>query len=740
MTRTRPPQLAFSSGEISPLLHSRPDYQRYQTGLAACVGFLPLRQGGFTRAPGTIFRGYTRNNARAKRIPFEFAVNDALELEFTDGYMRVWRYGTLVENGGSPYELAMPYDEAALDQLQFVQSADAIYICDGQSRMQKLSRLALDNWTIEPVDFRTGPFRVQNLDEAITIQCSASSGTITLTGVGTSFDTSWVGSLIRLVPTDFSAIALWTGNTAVVVGDKMRYGENLYKLTAGSDTGVNPPVHTSGERLVDKSKGTKWKHISDTSGIVKITTITDPLSSTAEVIKTVPDPCVTDPSYRWSEGAWSERWGYPKALEIFDEHLFAGFTSSEPRTLWASTVGDYEDFEPSADADGSFSYTISGSASLNSGNWLRAGKKGIYIGALGEVFRGFSNNSQQVIGPTTFDTELESTDGCTQAEPIAPYGYPVHITKDGGRVQEVRYSFQEDGGKPLELSLPAQHLGTSSGFEEIVWQSAPHRQAWLRRANGELASMLYDPDEDVLGWARCPVAGGVVEDLTVTTAADTGYDILTMVVRRVIDGQTVRMTEEQAVTFGVIAGEQPISEAVHFFASVEFTPDPATDTFSVPHLVGETVYVWTDAGQYGPVTVPAEGEITIDAPVNRAVVGLLDETHYAETLNIPAEAKDGSSLGRKRRLNAGSGIQLHRTAAGKIRTVERDFGQAERVSPQQDLVPLQVAADLSKAYSGITKTAANTGYSDEVCFRFEPYGGAPMTVLGVVPDIEETGA
>jgi hypothetical protein len=431
MSRSRPPQFAFSSGEISPLLHSRPDYQRYQTGLAACVGYLPLRQGGFTRAPGTIFRGYTRNNAKAKRIPFEFAVNDALELEFTDGYMRVWRYGSLVDSGGSPYELVVPYDEAALDRLQFVQSADAIYISDGQSLVQKLSRLALVNLTVGPVDFRTGPLRVQNLGVAVTILCSAATGAITRTGGGPGVDPSWIGSLILLTPTDFSAIALWTGNTTVAVGDKMRYGENIYELTAGTDTGVNPPVHIAGERLVDKSKGTKWKHISDTSGIVKITAVTNPLAATGEVIKTVSDPCVTDPTYRWSEGAWSERWGYPKALEIYDQHLFAGFTPSEPRTLWASTLGDFEDFEPSTDADGSFSYTISGSASLNSGNWLRAGKKGIYIGALGEVFRAFSNNTQQVIGPTTFDTELESTDGCTQAEPIAPYGYPVHIAKDG---------------------------------------------------------------------------------------------------------------------------------------------------------------------------------------------------------------------------------------------------------------------------------------------------------------------
>lgn len=739
MTRSRPPQMAFSSGEIQPLLYARSDYQRFQTGLRTCLGYLPLRQGGVTRAPGTIYRGNTRNNAEARLISFEFAENDALTLEFTDGFMRVWRYGALVESGGIPYEIATPYDAAAIKRLDWVQSADVIYLVDGILPMQKLSRFALDNWTIADVELNAGPFKVQNLDEALTIQCSAATGSISLTGVGGFFDATWVGSLIHIKPTDFSSIALWTGNTVVAIGDKMRYGNNIYEVTSGTDTGVNPPIHLDGEQLLDKTTGITWRYDSDTVGIVRVTAVAGPNLATADVIRDIPDPCITDPTYRWSEGAWSARWGYPKAIEIEDQSLFAGFSLSEPRTVWVSTLGDFADFLPSGDADGSFAYAISGSASLNSGNWLRRARRGIYIGALGEVFRGFSSTAGQRIGPTTFDTSLEATDGSNSARPIAPYGYPIFITKEGSRVQEIRYSFEEDGGKPIELSLPAQHLGLG-GFHEIVWQSAPQRHAWLRRGNGELAAMLYDPDEDVLGWARYPLAGGAVESLSVSTDAGTGYDTLTMVVKRVIDGATVRFIEEQAVIFGVIAGDDPIYKAVHLFASVVEVPASATDTFSVPHLIGETVYVWTDGGEYGPIVVPASGNITIAAAVSHAVIGLLDETHYAETLPITAAAKDGSSVGRQRRLHADGGVVLHKTAAGIIRGVERDFAKPDRIGAAHELVRQSVAADLVVGFSGTTRTPARTGHAAEVSYRLEPVGGAPMTVLALIPDIEEVGA
>lgn len=815
MTRSRTPQYSFSSGEISPLLWSRPDYQRNQTGLRKLNGYIPLRQGGFTRAPGTIFRGYTRNNAKARLIDFEFAENDALTLEFTALRMRVWRYGVLVKVGGVPYELNTPYDEAALDKLQWVQSADVIYICDGTQPIQKLSRFALDNWTISALQLDAGPFRIQNLDEEKTIQCSdiygaitvwtanenlavgdvrkrgprvyefkgnglfnspgscgpnppvhddgeqgysweagpdetvtsywlylyttPATGTIDLSSNVELFTANHVGTLFRLEPTDLQNIPLWTGNTDIGIGDQMRYGGNIYELTAGDNTGVNPPVHEEGEQLLNKSEGTKWRFVSDLVGVVRIKTVADGYSATADVLSEIPSPVIDEPTYRWSEGAWSEIYGYPKSIEIYDQSLFAAFTPTDPRGVWASTLGDFQDFEPSVEADGSFSYTISGSDSQNSGTWLRRARRGIFIGALGEVIRGFSNASGQRIGPTTFDTSVEATDGSRPIRPINPYGYPVFVTKDGTRIEEIRYSFEEDGGKPVELSLPSQHLG-APGFEELAWQSAPQRLAWIRRGNGDLAVMLYDPEEQVLGWARCSVAGGFVEAVSVSTSADSKSDILTMVIRRVIDGATVRMIEEQAVVFGIIAGDQPISDAIHFFSVSQFEPETPSKTFSVPHLVGQKVYAWTEAGQFGPFVVPSSGEVTLDSAVSKASVGLFDTEHEAELLDIPAPARDGSSIGRKKKLHAGSGIVLLKTAAGNVQSVERIFKQQPRYGRFQELVPQQIASEIVTAYDGTARLDTTSGFADEVSLRFTPDGGAPMTIGAIIPNIEEANA
>ncbi|WP_347137523.1 hypothetical protein [Paracoccus sp. SSK6] len=435
MSRVSRDQLSFSSGEVSPLLHGRPDYQRYQTGLKSCVGFLPLRQGGVTRAPGTIFRGYTRDNAKARLIAFEFAKNDSLILELTPGWMRVWRYGQLVlTGGGTVYELAHPYTAADLDTLQWVQSADVIYLAGGGKPIQRLARMALNNWSIAPAEFKNGPFKTQNLDEAATVKASSSTGPATLTASKALFRPEHVGGLMRLQAQNFGTTPLWTGQTDISVGQRMRYDGRVYELVAGDNTGVNPPVHTEGIERVGLSPSVSWRYISDDEGIVRITAVANATTATAQVIRTLPGTVVTDGTYRWSEGAWSRIHGYPACLEIHDQRLVAAATPSEPRTVWFSVLGDYLDFEDGTEADSAFGYTIAGGSSQNRVIWLKSGKSGLHIGALGEELSARSERSEAMNATNAFfglDSSIGSKEG---VRPIAPDGRPIFISKDGGRV------------------------------------------------------------------------------------------------------------------------------------------------------------------------------------------------------------------------------------------------------------------------------------------------------------------
>ena len=737
MTRTSPPQVAFSSGEIDPLLHRRFDYQKFQTGVAVMRGYLPLAQGGFTRAPGTLHKGISRNNLPAVLLPFVFAVNDAVTLEFTDLRMRVWRYGQLIMAGAVPYEIVTPYPLASLHLLQWVQSADVIYLADGLRPIQILSRFALDSWTVTPFLSDTGPFRVQNLDKGVTLQASAATGTVNLTANAAFWAANHVGSLVQLTPTNNTSVPLWTSNEAVAVGSLRRYGRNVYQVTLGTDAGSNPPIHEEGEAAV--SNATRWLFLSDDTGVARIVSIASPTVAVATVVKRLPKAVVDGPTYRWSEGAWSARYGYPAALEIYDQRFCAAATPSEPRTLWFSVAGDLTDFSPGVEADSAFAYTIAGDNTINRILSLRRGNTGLHIFALGEEYSTRSDSRAQVIGPTTAVFSSNSNFGAHSARPISINGNPTMISRDRRRLITMSYSFEADANQPVILSRASQHLG-SDPFEQVVWQSAPEPMAWLRRGSGDLAIMVFDAAEDVLGWATVPVAGGVIEAIAITPN-DTGTeDELTMIVRREINNATVRFVETMTSVYGLLDGTSAISEACHFYASADLTFAVPTSVLSVPHLSGSEVFAWTDNGEFGPLQVSDTGTVTLPAAVTHAFVGLFDATHYVETLDIQAAAQDGNTMGRQKRLHAKFGVGLHNTAQGYIQVVERDFAQRERLGDKRTLVPRTVAATLSQqAYSGVAQIPEPSGHAGELALRFYPYSGAPMTVTAIIPIVQEAG-
>lgn len=737
MTRTSPPQVAFSSGELDPLLARRFDYQRYQTGLGACKGFIPLPQGGVTRQPGTLYRGNTAGDAAAILIPFTFAANDALILEMTAGKMRVWRYGALVMNGAAPYELATPFDATSLANLKWVQSADVLYLADGLRPIQRLARFALNNWTISAQPFLTGPFRAQNLDKAKTLQASATSGAIMLTANTAFFQSGHIGSLILLRPTNMTGVPIWTSNTDYGAGAVVRVGARIYQQASGATrtTANDAPIHEDGTQ--NYAGDIAWTFLSDDMGIARIDSISSATVANATVLRALPPGVKDSATYRWAESAWNGLYGYPSAIELYEQRLVAAATPSEPRTVWFSTVGAYDDFTPDVEADSSFAYTLAGSGSINRIVNLARGRSGLHVFALGEEYSVRSENRGTPIGPATAVFGLDGSNGVSSAAPIAPNGDPIVISRDRRRVLTVSYSMQDDANRVAIMSRSAQHLGAQT-FDQIVWQQSPEPMAWLRRGNGEAAVMIYDPSEEVLGWARASFAGGFVEAMAVTADATGRSDVLTFVVKRMINGQVRRFIEELAPSYGNLTGEQPIDDAVHFFAASQFAPSVATANFSVPHLAGQTVYAWTDQGDFGPITVAAGGAITLGAAVTSAVIGLFDDSHYLETLDITAAAPDGNAMGRQKRLH-GVSIGLHRTAQAEIATVERSVPAADVVGNWAKVINWPVAASLTRAISGVIKVDLPSGNAKEQMVRMRPYNGAPMTVTAIVPLINQAG-
>lgn len=740
MTRSSPAQRSFSSGEVSPLLAARTDYQRHQTGLAICRGFIPLVEGGITRAPGTRYLGRTRGDAPARLLPFEFNADDAVTLELTAGFLRVWRYGALVMDGAAPYELAIPYDLAAIGRIKWAQSADVIYLVDGELPPQKLSRYALDNWTIAPVAFDGGPLRAWNGDDALMVAADADTGTVTLTASGDVFEAGHVGGLFAMVVENFDSVPTWTGNTAISTGERMRYDGRIYERSdtgAATDTGTNAPIHVKG-RVLSQKGGITWEFVGTGTGLMRITAVASATSATATVIDRIPEDLVGgDGTAKWAPAAWSDAYGWPGAIALHDQRLMFAATPSEPRTLWASAIGAYDDFTLGSDADLAFAYTIAARRGIGRILWMESGSKGLAIGALGELQASRSTSAGEVMSAETTAFGLVSSVGVHDAQPVSPDGYPIFISRDQGRVLELRYSLSEDQVEARELSMPARHLG-GARFTSIVWQSAPVRIGWLTRASGDLVAMIYEPAEDVLGWATLPVAGGRVESVSVVSAAGGGADEVTLVVARTIGGVDVRHVEQMAPFYGLLTGATTIADAEHLFAAIVAEPGAATATFAgLDHLEGETVLAWTPLGQFGPLTVTG-GAVTLSQPVTRAVIGLIDDTQRARTLGLYAAQKDGDPMGRAVQTRR-QGVFVHETGGYRIRGIQQQWGRAEIAGEWRTRTGADVPGDLTRGFSGVDAPNVSIGWDRANALEFTPLGPSPLTLLALTPMVEGSG-
>ncbi|MGX9389756.1 hypothetical protein ACWX0K_10980 [Nitrobacteraceae bacterium UC4446_H13] len=209
---------SFASGEISPELSAATDLRLYQTGVAVQENMVTMLEGIMTRRPGTRFVVELKNEAqRGKLWPFRYASGDYYMLLFNGGKMRVLRDEGIIQSGGAPYEVTVPWTEAHLATLRSAPTGarGALTVTSEGSRVQLITRIAADQWTVGEYLTDNGPVDTPNVDQAKLIASSAVSGAITLIGTGEPFSAGWVGGVMRLEEANASLTALWTASEVI---------------------------------------------------------------------------------------------------------------------------------------------------------------------------------------------------------------------------------------------------------------------------------------------------------------------------------------------------------------------------------------------------------------------------------------------------------------------------------------------------------------------------------------------
>lgn len=147
-----------------------------------------------TGSSGTVF--ITKTTAAGNDQTFTFNSTDAsftVKLEAVSNTPTI----TKLEAYDTIFEMATPFTENDIANLKFVQSADQLYLVDGNNHPKVVSRTGHANWTIADVDFLDGPYLDENTTST-TLTPSATSGNITITASSALFSANDVGRLVAI--------------------------------------------------------------------------------------------------------------------------------------------------------------------------------------------------------------------------------------------------------------------------------------------------------------------------------------------------------------------------------------------------------------------------------------------------------------------------------------------------------------------------------------------------------------
>lgn len=143
-------QPSFAAGEISPYVANRVDLDKYKSALLTAQNLVIRPFGGCYRRQGSEFIGKVKYDDKPTAlVAFNAGIDDAYLLEVGYQYIRIWEDGKY-----TGIELSTPYDN--VDNLQFTQSADTMFICSGDYPIQCLQRTAI-GWTFKEYEI-TEPY------------------------------------------------------------------------------------------------------------------------------------------------------------------------------------------------------------------------------------------------------------------------------------------------------------------------------------------------------------------------------------------------------------------------------------------------------------------------------------------------------------------------------------------------------------------------------------------------------
>lgn len=644
-------QTNFTAGELSPRMMGRVDVSRYQNGAKRLENALIAVQGGVMRTWGTEFIAEVKDSTKRTRlIPYIFNREQAYMVEFGHHYC------TIFKDGEQAAEIDSPYTEDMLFNINYVQGADTMFLAHPDIPIHRLRRVSDDEWTLAEAPFIVKPYdEMGEYPESALVLNTTTRGEATAT-LSDTRKFSWLAADVGRTlscGTGIAEITALTNGAIVKINIITPFKHNTlsaksWHLEGTPLTNIKPTNGTEGQtpekdimigdtvtltlgnagfRASDKGKFIKFN-----KGLYEITSIDSNTIARSEC-KTAPSSKASAVAWGWSimDSVWSDQFGYPCAVTLCEQRLFCGGTYEKPQTIWMSRTGEYLNFQLSTEDDDAAAFTMS-SDQINPIVHLTQTDTPIVLTYGGE-FSLSGSASKAGITPTNINIKNSSSYGCNGVKPARIGNQLFFMQRASKKLYAMGFNAAADTFLSQDVTTLSEHI-SQSGIVDMAYQQEPDSILWLVRKDGQIATLTIDTDQEVIGWSR-QITDGIYESVATIPSVDGSIDEVWVIVKREINGQTVRYIEH-------------FQENINTHCSAVFEFEHATDTLTdLTHLEGKTIDIVADGVVMQQRTVK-NGSITLEREAKHIVVGLPYST-TVELLPIEIQAGLGSLQGSPNR-------------------------------------------------------------------------------------------
>lgn len=598
-----------------------------------------------------------------------------------------------------------------IDNIRWAQSADVVFLSDGNAMQQKIERRQNDSWSITNYETSNGPFRVINTGP-ITLTPSAITGDITLTASAALFDPLHVGALFRISSIGQSVTAALGGAnqfSSYIVVTGVSTGRSFSLIITGTFSATLTLQYSVGVAgsWIDKSTYTTatstsindgydnqiiyyrigikaGDYVSGTAniqlifaagsitGVARITGYTSSTSVSAAVLTALGG---TTASLYWYEGEWSDYRGWPSAVALHEGRLWWAGKSK----IFGSVSDSYYNFDDNTVGDSApISRTI-GEGPVDTINWMCT---------LTRLLMGTSSNSANIPPVTVDGNAILAARSSSLDEPLTVTNFNLKKIATSAfftdrslrRIFEATFDpkWYDYATNDLNSATPDFH---SSGVTRIYAQMKPDVRLHVIRGDGTVGLMVFDKVENVNCWITIETQG-IIEDVVTLPGAE--EDFVYYQVQRTFDGVNIRTIEKWAKEsectglpisktadcyyYGGPASIYPTCtvQLPSFMANTEVViwsagmlPDASYTGVLVNGLIPFTVTLPDGSTQYvgkylGTATSDSSGLVTV-ANANIAYSGLTVGVAYTaqfKSLKQAFAAAMGTPLNQPKRINS----------------------------------------------------------------------------------------